>query len=81
MSNEALNIIIAIAGLGFTIVCTAVASGFWFAWQFRRLEKVFYREMDKHRDEDDTMFKAHDLKIQRLELKTFGFTPVDVARP
>ncbi len=30
--------------------------------------------MDKHRIEDDRQFRAHGTKIQRLELKAFGFT-------
>lgn len=52
----------------------AGAGVLWLESRFRRLEKTLYREMDKHRREDDAQFKDHSTRIQRVELQTFGFT-------
>ncbi len=46
----------------------------WLETRFRKLEQTLYREMDKHRREDDKQFDDQGRRIQRLELNAFGFT-------
>ena len=58
-----------------TIFSIAVTSALWLESRFRRLERLIYIEMDKHRREDDEKFDRLGVKVQRLELKEFGFTP------
>jgi len=57
-----------------TIAATASGGGIWLTSQFRRIEKTIYREMDKHRREDDARFHDQGVRLQRVELKAFGFT-------
>ena len=57
-----------------TIASAAGMSALWLSAQFRRLEKTFYAEMDKHRREGNVQFDDHGKRIQRLEIKNFGFT-------
>lgn len=62
-----LTILGAVAGV-------AGAGVLWLESRFRQLEKTIYREMDKHRREDDKQFDDQGRRIQRLELNAFGFT-------
>lgn len=57
-----------------TWTVTVVSLVIWLTGKFSSLEKVIYREMDKHRTEDDRQFRAIGTKVQRLELRAFGFT-------
>ena len=57
-----------------TIFSIAVTSALWLESRFRKLERLIYVEMDKHRREDDEKFDRLGVKVQRLELKEFGFT-------
>ena len=42
--------------------------------RFRRVESIVYREMQIHRREDDAQFGKIGTRLQRVELKAFGFT-------
>lgn len=68
------ELIVAIIGLVITWTGSVIALVVWLTGKFRYLEKAIYREMDKHRREDDHQFNAHTTRIQRLEIKAFGFT-------
>lgn len=72
--NENATLIVAIIGLIITYTGSVIFLVLWLTGKFRFLEKALYREMDKHRREDDVMFARHTGKIQRLEIKLFGFT-------
>lgn len=65
---------VAIIGALITWTGSVVSLVMWLTGRFRTLEKIIYQEMDRHRREDDVQFRAHGTKIQRLELKAFGFT-------
>ena len=73
MSEQAM-LLIAIVGAIITWTGSVVSLVVWLTGRFRSIEKVIYHEMDKHRREDDRQFNEHATKIQRLELKAFGFT-------
>lgn len=74
--NDVAMLVLAIIGGVITYTAGVVAICMYISAGFRKLEKTFYREMDKHRAEDDRQFDFHKRQIQRLELKVFGFTPV-----
>lgn len=57
-----------------TIASAAGLSMLWLQTQFRRLEKNFYAELERHRIKNDGTFQDHRDRIQKLELKNFGFT-------
>lgn len=62
--------------LGFAGLWSASIIGgmIWLNTKFRSLEKSIYREDEKHRQKNDEEFEDHKLRIQRLELRVFGFT-------
>lgn len=72
--NEQVMLVLAIGGAVITWTASVISLVVWLTGKFRSLEKVIYREMDKHRREDDDQFKIQGTKIQRLEIKAFGFT-------
>ena len=53
----------------------------WLTGRFRSLEAALYRETNSLRWESDRKFNANQTKIQRLEIKVFGFTPAAIAQP
>ncbi len=61
-----------------TVILTIFIGGFtvagWLEFRFRSLEKLIYREMHHHTEDDDKRFEDHALRIQRLEIKNFGVT-------
>lgn len=71
--TETVTLIILVLGAIVTWTTSVILLVLWLTGKFRGLEKALYREMDKHRREDDRMFDGHQTRIQRLELKTFGF--------
>ncbi len=77
--NESASLTLAIIGAVITWTGSVIALVIWLTGKFSSMESVFYGEMDKHRREDDRQFSIHATKIQRLELKSFGFThnPLD----
>ncbi len=46
----------------------------WLSNKFRAVERIFYRELSGYKARSDHNFLAYGLRIQRLELKAFGFT-------
>lgn len=72
--HDTASLIIAIMGAILTWTVTIASLVYWLTSKFRFLEGIIYREMDKHRREDDALFKNQGTRIQKLELKAFGFT-------
>lgn len=68
------SLAMAIIGFMLTWTVSIISLVVWLTGKFRDLEKIIYREMDKHRTEDDRQFRAIGTKVQRLELRAFGFT-------
>lgn len=62
------------------IICSAaIASGsgaMWLNSRFSKMEEKFYRALEIHKREDTEKFETQAQKIQRLELRAFGFTKV-----
>lgn len=67
-------LVLSIIGALITWTASVVSLMMWLTGKFRDLEKALYREMEKHRREDDAQFDEHKTKIMRLEIKAFGFT-------
>lgn len=74
---------LALAVIGAVIVWTTTVAGtvLWLSSKFRSLEITIYREKNKERewverqfDIYDKLHQQHDIKIQRLEIRTFGFS-------
>lgn len=72
--HEATQLILAILGFALLWTTTVVGVVVWLESKFRRLEKLFYKELYTHTEEDDSKFENHGRRIQRLEIKSFGFT-------
>lgn len=68
------DLVVAIFGAVMVWTSSIIGGIIWLSAKFRGLEKTIYREMDKLRRESNTRFYSHDTRIQRLEIKTFGFT-------
>jgi hypothetical protein len=64
-----------------TIIVAASGSGWWLSGRFRSLEKTLGDKFDKHEKEDLRIFGEHGLRLQRLELREFGFTSVGRDNP
>lgn len=75
------SLAMAIVGFMLTWTVSIVSLVVWLTGKFRDLEKIIYREMDKHRTEDDRQFRAIGTKVQRLELRAFGFTEAPATEP
>lgn len=73
MSDHA-SLILAIIGSVLTYTVSIIALVNWLNGKFREVEKLIYRETQKHRRENDDELEDHAIRIQRLELKAFGFT-------
>lgn len=72
--HDQATLVLAIIGSVTTWTASIIWLMIWLTGKFRNLEKAFYREMDKHRREDNAQFRDHGTKIMRLEIKAFGFT-------
>lgn len=57
-----------------TIAGAAITSALWLSSRLNAIERLVYKEMDKHSRDDNARFDEHGRRIQRLELKEFGFT-------
>lgn len=78
-NGGSLELMVIIIGALITWTGSVISLVIWLTSKFRYLEQTIYREMDKHRREDDKQFDDHGRKIQRLELRAFGFSgPVAV---
>lgn len=74
LMHETATLTLAIIGAVITWTASIISLVIWLTSKFRYLEKTIYREMDKHRRDDDAMFRYQGTKIQRLEIGVFGFT-------
>lgn len=72
--TETTTLIIAILGALILWTSSVVSLVLWLTNKFRGLERLFYSKMDEHRRDDDRQFTKHNIRIQRLEIKNFGFT-------
>lgn len=76
MSNDPATLIVAILALVITYTASVVSLVLWLAGKFRALEATFYRELGKHRDEDNERFQEQHDRLYKVELKMFGHTKV-----
>lgn len=75
------TLILAIIGAVIIWTSSVVALVAWLHIKFDYLKSTIYREMDKHRREDDANFREHRARLYRLELKEFGFGGIPVLPP
>lgn len=66
--------LLAIAGAVLTWTTSVIILAGWLHAKFRFLESTIYREMEKRRALVDREFRIIETKMQRLEIKAFGFT-------
>lgn len=88
MTAETLNLVIAVASLIGAWTVTVALFAYWLREQFRHLEVIIYRELQKLDDEyAEEVNKIHTRidgargRIYRLELKNFGFTLASEVNP
>lgn len=81
MSNDPAALAVAVAGLMIVYTTSVVSLVIWLASKFRSLESLIFREMDKHRREDDDRFSEHAQRLQILELEKLGYTISSDHRP
>lgn len=72
--SETATLVLAIIGAVIVWTTSIIGGIIWLTGKFRGLERALYRETDKHRRENDALFTNHLVRIQRLEIKAFGFT-------
>jgi hypothetical protein len=57
-----------------TIASTSAMSGWWVARTIRQVENNITSKLTTHETEDQRIFQEHGLRLQRVELRSFGFT-------
>lgn len=72
MEQVHLGLLIVSAFVGWTV--SVVGATFWLASKFRALEVMFFKALNTHKEEDAETFEENRLRIQRIEMKVFGFT-------
>lgn len=72
--HDTATLIITIIGAIIVYTTSVVAMVSWLNTKFRTLEQTMYKEFDKRREANDRKFGYVLTKIQRLNLKIFGFT-------
>lgn len=72
--TEVANLVLAILGAVLVWTTSVIGGMIWLNGKFRSLEGTIYRESEKLRREYDGKFYHHNTRIQRLEIKAFGFT-------
>lgn len=77
--HDTASLILAIIGAVITWTASVISLVVWLTGKFRYLEKTIYVEMDKHRNEDDEQFEELRSRTMRLEIKAFGYSPVEIA--
>lgn len=55
-----------------TVFATGGTGALWLSSQFRRVEKIIYEEIDRHKREDQAQFSNHGDRILKLEMKNNG---------
>lgn len=68
--TEVPQLILAIIGAVVVWTTSIIGGMIWLTGKFRHLEKTIYREAAKH----SVTLYAHNTRIQRLEIKAFGFS-------
>jgi len=79
--HDSASLILAIVGSLLTYTATIIGAAMWLAARLRGVEKMFYAELDKRREINDKRFRGHGTRIQRLEIKAFGFTGPTLIEP
>lgn len=72
--HETATLVLGIIGALLTWTASVISLIIWLTGKFRSLEKLIYRELQKHQEEDTRQFHDLGTKVQRLELRLFGFT-------
>lgn len=75
------SVVVAIASFLVIYGATVASLVTWLSNKFRHLERTFYRELSAHNKHYEGIVAAHGLRIQRLELKAFGFTEAPSTLP
>lgn len=75
--HDTATLILAIIGSVITWTGSVIALVLWLVGKFRHLEKAIYKESQKHK----TSLTNLTTRVQRLEIKLFGFTPVTFDLP
>lgn len=71
---ETTNLVLAIFSAILVWTCSVIGGMVWLNAKFRGVEKTIYREADKLRREYEGRLYGHNTRIQRLEIKAFGFS-------
>ncbi len=71
--NDPANLVLAVAGFAVLWTASIISGMVWLNGKFRDIESTVYREINKHKDEDDRKFQNHGDRIIRLELRRNGF--------
>lgn len=79
--HDTASLTLAIIGAILTWTASVISLVIWLTGKFRSLEKSFYTELDRRRTSNDLRFEKITTRVQRLEIKAFGFTPVDLNPP
>ena len=72
--NESISLGLAIFGAVLIWTTSIIGGIIWLGVKFRDVEKTIYREMYKLRREYEIKYYTHNTRIQRLEIRAFGFT-------
>lgn len=72
--NESISLGLAIFGAVLIWTTSVIGGMVWLNAKFRSHESILYRELAKLRRELAAMNYSYNTRIQRLEIKAFGFT-------
>ena len=72
--NEVTTLVFAIFSAVLVWTTSVIGGMIWLNGKFRSLENTIYRELEKMRREYELRLFSHNARIQRLEIKAFGFT-------
>ena len=73
MPNE-VTVVLTLFGVLGTWTATVAALVYWLSNKFASLERCMHKSMAEHIIHNDAVFHQMAIRIQRLELKEFGFT-------
>lgn len=72
--NDTPMLVLAIFGAIMVWTTSVIGGIIWLNTKFRSIETIVYRELEKYRNRYDTHLYANDTRLQRVELRLFGFT-------
>jgi len=72
--TEITQLILAIIGAILVWTTSIIGGMVWLTGRFRMLEASIHRESNKNRQMFEAQLHLHSSRIQRLEIKAFGFT-------